>query len=60
MRVAWQIGTQAEFIDVCDLQRLVRIQLQTIDRELANGLASPDDRHTLQEMRAEYAEALNR
>lgn len=58
MRIAWQIGARAALFTQADVRTLVTVQLATIERELEMSLASLEDRQTLEEMRAEYLEAL--
>jgi Fe-S-cluster containining protein len=58
MRIGWTIAARAGIVTEQELSAIVRTQLVTIDRELENGIAAPEDVQTLQEMRAEYAAAL--
>ena len=54
MRVALQIAAEVALIAPDECDRLIALQLQTIDRELARYSCSQDARETLTEMRAEY------
>ena len=55
MRVAWQVATDAGFIGRDECDRLVELQLNTINHMLKVGACAPDARETLMEMKAEYA-----
>ena len=55
MRVAWQVATDAGFIGRDECDRLVELQLNTINHMLKVGACAPDAGETLMEMQAEYA-----
>jgi Fe-S-cluster containining protein len=57
MRVGWQVGADAGLIGRDELARLVRLQLQTIERELTSGGCNANERGILAEMRMEYRAA---
>lgn len=59
MRVAWQIAADAGLMDMDCCTALFEAQLATIERELASGRVSGDERQTLHEMKSEYRHALN-
>jgi len=59
MRVAWEIAADAGILSVEQSQSLVRTQLETIERELANAGCAGADAETLTEMAAEYRLVLN-
>lgn len=54
MLVAWQIAVDAGLIDRAERDRLIRLQLLAIERELAETRCPLDARLTLTEMRGEY------
>lgn len=56
MRAAWQVAVDGGLIGQGECDRVVRAQLAAIERELALGRASSDNRQTLAEMRDEYRE----
>ena len=59
MRLAWQIASGISLISGEECFRLVGLQLEAIDRELANSRCSPASRETLAEMQAEYRHHLS-
>lgn len=59
MRVGWEIAADAGVISAEDSEKLVRTQLETIERELAGPGRTGADAATLTEMAAEYRAALN-
>ena len=58
MRVGWRIAADAALIAAQDYDKLVELQLQTINRELACPESSQKIRQTLVEMQAEYQQDL--
>ena len=58
MRVGWQIAAEGGLISPVEYRRLVETQLRTIERELERAQSSAADMQTLQEMSAEYRQAL--
>lgn len=59
MRLAWQIAADAGLIAADECNRLIGLQLDAIDQELALSRCSQGARETLSEMRAEYRHRLN-
>ena len=59
MRLAWQIASDISLISGEECDRLVGLQLEAIDRELAYSRCSPATRETLAEMQAEYRHHLS-
>jgi Fe-S-cluster containining protein len=60
MRVAWQIAADARLMDSSECDRLIELQLGSIDREIDVRRCSPDALQTLSQMRSEYRHHLNR
>lgn len=56
-RIAWDIAAEHGIISSQDAHALVRLQLETVARELSAGNSTPADRQTLLEMAAEYRHA---
>ena len=59
MRAGWQIAAALKLMTQEQELALVRLQLETIRRELANFSGSLSDAQTLREMAAEYRHALD-
>jgi Fe-S-cluster containining protein len=55
MRIAWEIAAQTGLINDEQACALGRLQLATIERELASGTCSPTEFQTLLDMRADYS-----
>ena len=58
MRIAWQVAAEIGLFDAEECDRLVRVQLDTISRELSRVDCPPDARQTLTEMQSEYQHQL--
>ncbi len=59
MSLAWQIAADVGLIGSEECNRLIKLQLTVIDRDLAASRCSPDARETLAGMRAEYQNHLH-
>lgn len=58
MRIGWQIAASSKLITNEQKRGLVRLQLETIGRELAHFSGNPSNAQSLREMAAEYRTAL--
>jgi Fe-S-cluster containining protein len=60
MRIAWQIAADARLIESRECDRLVELQLATIEREITARRCSQDALDVLTEMQVEYRQHLHR
>lgn len=58
MRIGWEIAAADGLITQPETERLVELQLQTTERELASGSCTGENIQTLADMALEYREAL--